>query len=425
MRNEKRPWHDLLEIQNTKLRNLIQHAYENIPFYRDLFKKAGLHPTDIQSADDLYTIPIIDKHDFHQRDNTEFLNRRIKDKKSLIPINTSGSSGLSLRFYVDPHHEQFRKAQYLRPYLASGRRLTDRTIRLMNTEMPDHKWFQRLGLLMEYKIYSDSNLDDQIEMINRIKPTIIQGFGSCLGLLASKICYENIPIRRPRLIFTDSELLSDGLRKTIKSGFQADVIDVYGTFETENIAYECARHEGYHITSDCVIMEFIKEGKKVGPGEEGEIVCTVLDNWTMPFIRYNLHDAGSYTDKPCSCGKTFPLMKVIAGRTDDYAVYENGLKKSPRTFLGHFDPLAEFMREYQIIQKEVKSFKVLVVPNREFNTGIERRIKENLWQEFPEAVVDVHLVDKIERGKSGKFRAFVSEVGRTSSGNGGSGGLRP
>ena len=216
--------------------------------------------------------------------------------------------------------------------------------------MSKKKWFQRLGLFAEHNVYTDSNLERQINIIQSVNPSIIQGFGSCLSMLASKIIEASVSIPTPRLIFTDSELLTDQVRHTIISGFNAQVLDVYGTFETDNIAYECNKHKGYHIASDCVIMEFIKDGKQVAPGEDGEIVCTVLHNYTMPFIRYNLNDIGRYTNEKCSCGRTLPLMEMIGGRSDDFAVYENGVEKSPRSFLGLFDDLVEFLHEYQIIQ---------------------------------------------------------------------------
>ena len=62
------------------------------------------------------------------------------------------------------------------------------------------------------------------------------------------------------MIFTDSELLLPESRHNIKKAFKTETIDIYGTYETDNIAYECSHHEGYHITNDSVIMEFINNG---------------------------------------------------------------------------------------------------------------------------------------------------------------------
>ena len=83
----------------------------------------------------------------------------------------------------------------------------------------------------------------------------------------------------------------------------------------------------------------------------------------MPFIRYNLHDSGSFTEKEYSCGRTFPLMNMICGYSDDYLVYDNRLKKALWDLWGYFLPLAKYIHEYQVIEEEMNSFKVLVVPS--------------------------------------------------------------
>ncbi len=410
MQNERRSLDELISIQNTKLRRLIKHAYENVRFYRDILQEIELHPEDIKSVDDIHKIPIIDKNDFHQRPYSDLLDKRIKDKDRLIPVNTSGSSGLSLRFYIDHNYDRFRKAQFLRPYLTNGRRLSDRVVWIRARPVLTKKWFQQTGLMKEYQIDSGLDLDNQIKIIKEMKPDILQGYGSVLALLASKVLEYDIPTHTPRIIFTHSELLTEKMRQKIEKAFKVKIIDIYGTFETDNIAYGCSKHEGYHFASDCVIMEFIKDGKRVRPNEEGEVVCTVLDNFAMPFIRYNLHDIGSYTHKPCSCGRTFPLMEMTGGRFDDYAIYSNGLTKSPQNFLGLFDPLAKSLCEYQIIQEDIYKFVVQIVPNQNFSRKTESNIKENLKKEFPAAQVHIKLVNKIERDQSGKFRAFISKA---------------
>jgi phenylacetate-coenzyme A ligase PaaK-like adenylate-forming protein len=410
MRNEKRSVEEIRDIQNAKLRRLVRHAYENVPAYRELFRKSEVRPEQIRSAEDLERLPIIDKNHFHGRNLSDLIDRRSTDPGQLVSVKTSGSSGVSLKFYIDHAYDQFRKAQYLRPYLTNGRGIRDRVLRLMNTEVPRKKWFQYLGMMREAYLYSDSDLDRQIAVLADFNPTIIQGFGSSLALLAGRVAAGNTANNPPRVIFTDSELLSGATRDKIETAFKSRVIDVYGSFETDNIAYECDRGGGYHIASDCVIMEFLKSGKRVPPGGEGEIVCTVLDNFTMPFIRYNLHDTGSWTDQPCSCGRPFPLMKIMEGRSDDFAVYAGGLKKSPRAFLGLFDPLAGLLQEYQIVQEEINRFEVKVVPDRGYGPEIGRRIKESLRKEFPEAVVEIVTVPSIDRGPSKKLRAFVCKV---------------
>src|SRR5262249_59691086 len=44
-----------------RLRPLLRHAVAEVPYYRDLFREAGLGPGDIRSAGDLARLPITEK----------------------------------------------------------------------------------------------------------------------------------------------------------------------------------------------------------------------------------------------------------------------------------------------------------------------------------------------------------------------------
>ena len=410
MRNETRSIDELCYIQTNKLIRLIHHAYNHVNFYNKTFKSIGIRPEDICSIEDIKYLPIIDKKVFHQKKISEFLDKRIKNMNRLHNIKTSGTSGTMLSFYIDNKYDQFRKALYLRPYLSNGCQITDKVLRLSIFEQPKKKWFQRIGLMREETVDPCDDIYRQIERIRKFRPSIIQGYGSILSLIASKISEEKIDLSPPRIVFTDSELLTPFMRKKIEIGFAAPVIDIYGTFETDNIAYQCSEYKGYHIAMDAVIMEFVKDGKIVKPGGKGEIVLTVLDNYAMPFIRYNVHDIACYMQEKCSCRRTLPLMSMLKGRSDDYLLYPDGQKKSPMRLLGHFDLLADSISEFQLIQKKLNAFDVQIVSISSVSEEIKEMIKKSLWKEFPDANVSVKFVDRIEREKSGKFSSIKSLI---------------
>jgi phenylacetate-CoA ligase len=80
------------------------------------------------------------------------------------------------------------------------------------------------------------------------------------------------------------------------------------------LAAECERHRGLHIAAENVIIETVKDGKPVGPGELGEILVTDLNRYGMPLIRYTIGDAGVLSDRVCPCGRGLPLLEEVAGR---------------------------------------------------------------------------------------------------------------
>jgi phenylacetate-CoA ligase len=292
LRNERRSLDELLSRQFSKLQALLAHAYRHVPLYRQKYRQVGYQPGDIKSIDDLQLLPIIGKADFHAQSPKMFIDRRLNHHGDLIPIRTSGSSGQTLEFYIDRSYDQFRKAQFLRPYLTNGQKLTDRILTFKGQPQRDRRLFEWVGLLREQQIASHRDPALHLEILRRTQPSVLRGYPSVLALLGAKILASGPLDRYPRMIFTDSELLTPTLRRSIETAFKRSVIDIYGTLETDNIAYECERHCGYHIAIDAVILEFVADNRPVPSGVSGEIVCTVLNNYAMPFIRYRLNDFG-------------------------------------------------------------------------------------------------------------------------------------
>lgn len=218
LRNEQRSLDELIHFQNIALRKLVNHAYNTVKSYRKLYDSRGLHPEDIQSVEDITGIPIIDKHTFHQNSVNDLISEEYK-KKRLIPVTTTGSKGMMLKFFIDKSFDQFRKAQFLRPYIANGRRLLDKTVVFSAPKPASKKWFQQFGLLADDKVYFNAGTIEQISAIKNIKPAVIQGSASVLNLLVRKILDNDILIPKPRLVFTDSEVLTVNMRNNIEKAF--------------------------------------------------------------------------------------------------------------------------------------------------------------------------------------------------------------
>jgi phenylacetate-CoA ligase len=409
MRNERRTLDYLLDMQMFKLKRLLAHAYHNVPFYREKFRQAGLLPGDVKTMEDFQRLPIISKADFHQQTCMDYIDRRI-EQKALTSIKTSGSSGETLEFFVDRAYDQFRKAQFLRPYLTNGQRITDRILSF--TGRPRlHKRFMEYALLLREKQIS-SHLDPQIhlEILRKFRPEVVRGYPSVLALIGAQIHGETQLLYPPRRIFTDSELLTPAMRRTIETAFNRKVVDIYGTMETDNIGYECEQHCGYHIAIDCVIMEFVENGKTVEPGAPGEIVCTVLENFAMPFIRYRLNDFGICAAKACSCGRAFPLMTGLQGRTHSYALTREGERVSSTTLLAEMDHFADYIKAFQIFQEDYNLFTLNLVPGKKYGRSVAEKILARFNNLFPGAVIRIALSERLCKEGSGKVMPFKSLV---------------
>ena len=411
MRNERRNLRDLHRTRDAKLRRLVRYASRHVPFYRDLFEACGVRPDTIRTVEDLERLPIIDKARLQTRHTSELISDDYGSSDELIMLRTSGSSGMPLELYINRDYEAIRKAQSLRPYLTNGRHITDQVLYFTGHTDQRAKWFEYLGLLRETRIDSSADPAAQRQALEQTQAQIIQGYPSALTSLATDIGDESIRVTKPRVVFTDSELLTPDKRQLIEQAFGAPVIDVFGSWETGNIAYECDRQTGYHIAMDCVVLEVVgNDGSVVSRGEEGELVCTVLDNLAMPLIRYNLHDIARRATRTCTCGRQFPLVDVIAGRSDDLVRLADGGTVSSQGFLTAFGFLAGVVREFQITQQAIDRFQIVVVPGARFEDAHIERIRSVVRSRYAAADVDVRIAEHIDREASGKLRAFRSLV---------------
>ena len=408
MRNERRSLRELVAKQEHKLRRLVRHAYEHVPFYRRLFVDAGVEPGDIQSAADLAKLPVIDKTLLRAQPVEDLIDRRVS-LDALIERHTSGSSGSPFRFFVDRDFDAFCKAQYLRPYLSNGRTPLDRVLRLTDTSDADSKWFQRLGIMREQRLVAGNHAEQLLAAFLARRPDILQGYPSKLLALAGAIEREKPRFVAPRMVFSDSELLTAAARRHIERVIGARVIDVFGSYETDNIGYECHEHSGYHLAIDCVVPEFVVDGRPVAPGVPGELVCTILHNYAMPLIRYSLGDIAAASGHACACGRGLPLMTVIEGRLVDCVLRADGSSESPMQFLVKLDCISDFALEYQVAQKAYDEFLVTLVPRRTLR-DVDRDVVVNaILGQYPDARVSLVEATDIACEPSGKRRTFISE----------------
>jgi phenylacetate-CoA ligase len=160
------------------------------------------------------------------------------------------------------------------------------------------------------------------------------------------------------------------------------------------------------------VLEIVRDGKPVPPGEEGELVVTVLANRTHPFLRYNLRDIGRLSTEPCSCGRSFPVLSTISGRADDLIVLADGRRRTALDALVRIGRFDGAMRHFQFRQVGIDRFELLIVPSARFGDVDAEGVARAAGSALEGAEIEVRLVDAIPQDRSGKLRAFVSLLGK-------------
>jgi phenylacetate-CoA ligase len=378
----------LKKRQLTLLQELVQTSYSQTTAWRCLLQRARVHPDDIKTLQDIERLPVVCKEDLLEFDHDERTNRSVTGAENAERVMTSGSSGAPFEFDVERTYNKWRKAQYLRPYVANGRRPWHRVLRLTALTENDSVARSRRGPFPERKMNCTSDISLQIDELCKRKTTLVQGYPSALRCLAFELLARQIETPYVRTVFTDSELLTPDTRALIEKAFGAP---------------------DYHVTTDSVIAEVFNDGRPVLE-RDGDLVVTVLRSRMTPFIRYNLRDQVRMLEAPCSCGRTFPLMKIVAGRSDDLIIHRDGRREPPMSMTNSMLQCSDIFREYQITQNDIGQFTVLIVPAIPITDATKQRIVDVINSHYPDAAVVVQTVQKLSRTPAAKLKAFVSEV---------------
>jgi phenylacetate-CoA ligase len=410
----------LKEYQDRRVRAIVRHAYDFVPFYHDRFKRCGISPCDVKTVEDLNKLPILRKEDLRNVDVSNLISRE-HSLARLKGYQTSGSSGKPFRVFLSNIEGEWRKAIYLRANVSCGQRPRDCWAFVT---APHHfgdttNIQRRIGVFAQTLIPLFAQPSRQLQFLRSVDPDILDGYSGAILLMAKEAKRSGANDVHPRVVFGSSDSIDLPSRKFIESVFVSKYLDQYGCAEVNRMAWQCPEQRGYHLDVDSVVTQFIDASDmEVSEGEKGEIVITSLYNFAMPLIRYHLGDVGEPSQETCSCWRTFPLMKSVQGRKDSFVNLPDGRLISPYAlsvglrFFRFFDSIDQF----RIIQKRRDFFVVYLKMNCEV-ANKELLVKELsayltslLEAEDLGLVFDIKLVDNIPLSKTGRLGAVFSEV---------------
>ncbi len=407
------------EVQNLKLARLVEHAYRHVAFYRERMDALGLKPSDIQTVADLAKLPLLTKDDV--RENLYFdLMSDNHNKRKILKVNTSGSTGEPFTTYADTHQLEMRWAATLRSMEWTGYRFGDRQARLWHQTLGmswDQRvreridaWFNRRMFIPAYSMKEDQ-LDAIVERLRAHKPRLIDGYAESFNMLAEYVKQNQLEGFDVAGIVSSAQVLPENSRSLIETGFGTRVFDKYGAREFSGIAYECEMHEGHHIVAESYFVEILCEGRPAKPGELGEVVITDLSNLCVPLIRYRIGDLAVAMDDtvPCRCGRGLPRIGRIEGRVQAIIRAEDGTLL-PGTFFAHFfKEYAHVVRQYQVVQERPGAVALRIIKGRRFtDEGFGELMTELRKYVGRGTEIDVQFVEDIPLVRTGKHQGSIS-----------------
>lgn len=408
----------LKEYQLVKLKEMINHAYTTVPYYKKLFDENGILPDDIKDFEDMKKIPYLTKEIIQNNLNDLISNKY--DISELQYITTGGSTGTPMGFYIDRKYDRDLEWSFVASMwsrVGYNPKKNQKTVYLRGNVIDKGIYeFKNNSLFLSSYHLNDENMKEYINLINKYKPDFIQAYPSSIYLLADYVIREGIVINISNLkaILCASENLYDFQREHIKNAFNTRVYSFYGHTEHACIAGECSVNTNYHIQSEYGYTEIINEfGEEIQAEDEvGEIVATSFINYAMPFIRYKTADLAVNTNNLCSCGRKYNMIKKIEGREQELIFTSNGSKVSMTSiiFAQHFKSFGKIVN-MQLVQNEVGEVIVKIIEKEKLREEDINEIvskMENACNGYLK--VSVEIVSEIKRTSSGKHKFLIQNV---------------
>lgn len=403
----------LRRYQTARLRALLRHSYETVPFYRQRFQSAGFHPDQFRTLEDLQRVPITRKSDLRLAAEQDALAQDY-DPARLLRYGTGGSTGAPTEVRFTRFEDLLLRLMRMQVIKGYGLRLQDRRAALVFYD-GSHKTslLKRIGILRNQTIHVHLPWEQIRANLRDLNPDVIRGYPSALSALADHLTEEDKSRIRPRFITTDSAKLTALARSRIEQCFGVPVFDVYDCYECNVIAYQCPRSEQLHVMDASVVVEVLHQGQPVLPGESGEVALTSLHTWAAPLIRYMPGDVAERGIAQCLCGAPNSCLASISGRVQDQFLMPDGRVIRPTTLAAWIYPLCPFLRSYQIIQETLDRVVVRLQPTPGIPVPAERleAARQGMARDLGERVLlRIEFVDNISSEPNGKFRPYRCDI---------------
>ena len=423
-------WFSSAEIENLqlqRLRPLLEHCYQQIPYYRRLLNEAGLAGRPLESLVDFRRLPVLTRELYQ----THFADLQAKSLPAGMTAAgsgfSSGTNGVPVEVLKTNRTALVWHALSLRDLEWCGLDPRGRLagIRLLGKSKDDLPQFLQGVALPSWSSLLDPLLVSgpsagmdvrqdprlQLEWLRRIDPDYLVSMPSNLEFLAGLIAESGRRLPRLRIIQAVGETLSDSTRQRIEAGFGATVKNLYSTTEAGYMATTCPTGSGLHVHAENVLMEVLDtENRPCLPGQTGRLVFTTLHNYRAPFLRYEILDDVTLASAPCPCGRGLPLLTRIDGRRHPLMYLPDGRRKAVSgLFLGIRK--VGGCHQFQIIQRAADHMIVRIVPDRTWSADHAERIRQTVREEFAAPIrVDVEEKERLDPTSGGKLKIAIVEI---------------
>ncbi len=341
----------ITEKQLAQVNSRIQALIASDSFYGKKLEAAGI--TEVKTVEDFLKLPFSEKNDLRE---AYPLGLMAVPEDQIVRIHSSsGTTGTPVIIPYTKKDVEDWATMFSRCYEVAGITNGDRIqitpgYGLWTAGIGFQAGCEKLGAMAVPM--GPGNTEKQLQMMQDLKTTVLCSTSSYALLLTEEIekrgLKDKIYLKKGVI---GSERWSTKMRQRIHEGLGIELYDIYGLTEIygPGIGINCEHNCGMHIWDDFIYLEIIdpQTGQPVPDGETGEIVITTLVKEGAPLIRYRTHDLSRIIPGKCACGRSYPRIDVIAGRTDDMMKIK-GVNVFPKQIEEVLAAFPEISSEYQI-----------------------------------------------------------------------------
>ena len=342
-------------IQEQKLKQLLQYINERSPFYRELFAKQQVDINAINTLADLPLLPTTSKEDLQQRNN-DFL---CVDPVNIIEYtSTSGTLGSPVTIALTENDLLRLTTNEYNSFVCANGSANDIYQLMLTLDrqfMAGIAYYMGLRKLGAGIIRLGPGVPSlQLETIQRLKPTAIVAVPSFILKLIKYAKDNHIDLSKSSVKkavcigenIRNTDFSYNILGKKITDAWDIQLYSTYASTEMQTAFTECSEGHGGHLQPELVIVELLDEhNQQVPPNTPGEVTITTLGVEGMPLLRYKTGDICMYFDEPCACGRTSLRLSPIIGRKKQMIKFKGTTLYPPSLFdlLNEMEDVLDFV----------------------------------------------------------------------------------
>ena len=398
---------EIKALQLNRLKWSVNHAYNNVAFYKNKYDEIGIHPSDLKHLEDINLFPFTTKEDLRQNYPFNMFAHKLDDIARIHA--SSGTTGKPTVVAYTKNDLKMWEHLIERCLRASGMKKGDMLHNaygygLFTGGLGLHGGAEKMGLTVVP--VSGGMTARQVQLINDFKPKGITVTPSYILSILDEFRAQELDPRECSLevgIF-GAEPWTNSMRSEIESQFDMHAVDIYGLSEVlgPGVANECVEaKDGLHVWEDYFYPEIInvETGNVLEDGEKGELVFSSLCKEAFPIIRYRTKDL---TKLMKGTARSMRRMEKITGRSDDMMIIR-GVNIFPTQIEEQLLKIDSLSPHFQIrLVKEGRMDKMIVYTEHYKSEDMEKTYTEDLAANLKNRVKDnIGLSIEVNVGKKG------------------------